>query len=108
MKRQKTRVTANQFDQALVEQIEHARGMNIPINAVMSAAAFTELAGKRLFGERDQAKRSVAVRTALSKLMEDARVERAQWQMEQDRLRKQQESRIILPNRPAPPGAQRN
>ena len=48
---QKLRVTANQFDQALTEEITHARGMNIPTNMVSNAVMFSLMLRKRLYGD---------------------------------------------------------
>ena len=104
--KQKVRITANQFDQALLEQIEHARNLNIPANAISSAACFCDLVAKRLFGLREPSKRSEALIKAFQKVLEDARVERAEYETKmREQLRRKQEtkrasqSRIIVPGR---------
>lgn len=83
--KQKERITANQFDQVLLEQIN--------------------LLTKKLFGGRDSSKHSLEFVEALHRLIEDARVERAEYEMKEREARRKQEAdkpRIILP------GQQRN
>lgn len=94
MKRQKDRITHNQFCQALLEQINHARSMTVPLQAVSSAAMFTCLVGSRLFGK--DVKMPADLHTVFQRLMEDAKEERARIMAEQ----KRQESKIIMPGQP--------
>lgn len=102
MKKQKDRCTVAQFDQALTEQIEHARGMNVPINAISSAASFTLLVLARLFG--DNRKMSPALTEVFTKLRADAASERIAQQQEQRRLEKEAKERertqVIMPGTP--------
>ena len=76
MKGQKQRFTQAQFDQALIDQIERARNLNLPVNALSSAATFTVLVGLRLFGK--DCKRSAALTETLGDLIKEAKAERAQ------------------------------
>jgi hypothetical protein len=86
-------ITGSQFDRALLEQIQHARGMNVPINAVSSAAMFTMLVGNRLFGERPQEAHSPEFQRAFKNLVQDAIDERARIKAEEmrDQQRQQQQ-----------------
>jgi hypothetical protein len=98
-KRQKDRVTANQFDQALLEEIQQKRGMNIPVNALSSAVTFAIMIHNRLFGVRTAAQRSGPFNEAFERLMTDAKAERAAYaiQQEQEQKKLADQSRIVLP-----------
>jgi hypothetical protein len=102
MKRQKTRATAAQFDQALLEQTKHVQGLNIPRNMISSAVMFAELVGRRLFGERLPKDRSPEFMKKIVEVMDDAKTEREQ---EAARAREQMKKvadvqpRIIIPGR---------
>ena len=100
--KQKQRFTQAQFDQALIDQIEHARNINLPVNALSSAATFTALVGLRLFGK--DCKRSVALTKTLGDLIAEAKAERAQ-----EEIARESTSSLALPrNRIVVPGDPRN
>lgn len=101
MKKERARATALQFEQALLEQINHARSMNVPVNAVSSAAMFTLLVGDRLYGSRQANQRTTEFNDTLAKLVSDARDERARERAEAQRAQAQQtlnKPRVILPD----------
>jgi len=91
------RVTANQFDTALLEQIAHAKGMNVSPNVISHAVTFCVLVGNRLYGERRQDARSEAFKTAFQQVFEDARVERAEYAMKERQQKIDSERRIVVP-----------
>ena len=98
MKGQKQRFTQAQFDQALIDQIEHARNINLPVNALSSAATFTALVGLRLFGK--DCKRSAALTKTLGDLIAEAKAERAA-----EEIARESTSSLALPrNRIVVPG----
>jgi hypothetical protein len=101
MKGQKTRFTQAQFDQALVDQIEHARNINLPVNALSSAATFAALVGLRLFGK--EYKQSAALTQTLGDLIAEAKAERAQ-----EELSREATSLALPRNRIIVPGDPRN
>lgn len=99
--KQKDRITANQFDQALMEQISHVRSMNINVIELSSATMYTLMVRKRLYGD---AKMSAGPSQAISRVVEDAKVARATFEMQQKQQQeaaqqdeRQPERRIILP-----------
>ena len=94
---QKLRVTTNQFDQALIEEITHARGMNNPTNLVSNAVMFSLMLRKRLYGD---VKMTDAAATSVSRLMNDAKAERAEYEIRQKEAARQQEQRVIIPGDP--------
>jgi hypothetical protein len=98
MKITKTRLTANQFDRSLAEEIHHARMMNIPVNAISSAVMFTLMVRKRLYGT--DAKLSGELNTVVGQLMKDAKEARAIEELNQQAQQKQQEARLIVPGDP--------
>ena len=96
MKHRQTRISRSALDQATIEQIQHARGMNVPVNGIVSAALFTEKINRSLFGERKPGSELNAV---LQDLIAKAREERALEDMrERERVRSEKESqqRVIL------------
>ena len=100
--KQKQRFTQAQFDQALIDQIEHARNINLPVNALSSAATFTALVGLRLLGK--EYKRSAALTRTLGDLIAEAKAERAQ-----EEIARESTSSLALPrNRIVVPGDPRN
>ena len=100
--KQKQRFTQAQFDQALIDQIEHARNINLPVNALSSAATFTALVGLRLFGK--DCKRSAGLTKTLGDLITEAKAERAQ-----EEIARESTSSLALPrNRIVVPGDPRN
>src|SRR5580698_251780 len=94
---QKSRVTANQFDQALVEEIAYARGMNVQANMVSNAVMFTLMLRKRLFGD---VKMTDSASTVVARLMNDVRAERAEYEIRQKEAARRQEQRVIIPGDP--------
>lgn len=106
--KQKERITANQFDQALLEQINHYRGMNVHKNSLAASVCFADLLAKKIFGFRAPATRSPEFIKALNQLVEDARVERAEYEMKereaQAEEKRRQQSRIIMPGQPGSRG----
>lgn len=94
---QKSRVTANQFDQALIEEIAHARGMNVQANMVSNAVMFTLMLRKRVYGD---VKMTDGASTVVSRLMNDAKAERAEYEIRQKEAVRQQEQRVIVPGDP--------
>lgn len=96
-KRQKDRVTAAQFDQALLEEIQQKRGLNIPVNALSSAVTFCVMVQNRLFGVRLADKRTATFNEAFKQLMEDAQVERAQHKLQQEEAARQADNKIVMP-----------
>ena len=111
MKRQKDRITACQFDQALIEKIRNIQSLNIPRNAVASAMTFTESVGIALFGVREPSKRSPGYVDLLKKVIEDARCERATYDLEQRELAEAERRRIVMPGQPEfnkPPSSRNN
>ena len=94
---QKLRITTNQFDQALTEEITHARGMNIPTNMVSNAVMFSLMLRKRLYGD---VKMTDGAATVVSRLMNDAKAERAEYDIRQKEAQRQQEQRVIVPGDP--------
>jgi hypothetical protein len=97
MKRQKSRVTANQIDQALYEQIRHAQGMNIPSNAVSSAATFCCLVIKRLFEDH---KLSEPLNSTMIEVIRKAKEERALAEIAAQQESRAKEHGLILPGQP--------
>ncbi len=93
-KRQKSRVTLAQFDQALIEEIAHTCLMNVPLNAVVSAALFTVMVSHRLFGK--DRKHSDEYERALQDLIEDTRRVRAEAAAQEVAER---QNRVIIPGR---------
>jgi hypothetical protein len=98
MKKPKPHTTAQQFEDALLEQIKHARGQNVPINAISSAASFSILVLTRLFPGKtagDALKAEfVQLRTdAIEERLEAQRQERKQEQ----EAKEAQARRIIIP-----------
>ena len=93
--KRRSHATALQMEQAILEQMKHARGMNVPINSILnsilSAVSFSILVHNRLFGERDL---SSDFRDAYLDLTAAARAEREQWRKTQE----QTQSKIILPS----------
>ena len=75
MKLIKTRVTRAQMDAAVIEQIAHARSLNVDINSVCMCALFVEATNRRLYGER---KPGSALNEVIQQLIRDARVARAE------------------------------
>jgi hypothetical protein len=98
MKGQKQRFTQAQFDQALIDQIEHARNINLPVNALSSAATFTALVGLRLFGK--DCKRSAALTQTLGDLIAEAKAERAQEEIARESTLALPRNRIVVPGDP--------
>jgi hypothetical protein len=94
---QKSRVTANQFDQGLVEEITHARGINVTTNMVSNAVMFSLMVRKRLYGD---VKMTDSASTVVSRLMQDAKAERAEYEIRQKEAARQQEQRVIIPGDP--------
>ena len=94
---QKLRITKNQFDQAIAEEITHARGMNIPTNMVSNAVMFSLMLRKRLYGD---VKMIDSTATVVSRLMNDAKAERAEYDIRQKEAARQQEQRVIVPGDP--------
>src|ERR1017187_100041 len=97
MKRQKDRITACQLDQAIIEKIHHIQSLNIPRNAVASSMTFAESIAITLFGVREPSKRSPGYVDLLKKVIEDARVERATYDLEQRELAEAERRRIVVP-----------
>jgi hypothetical protein len=93
----KSRITANQFDQALMEEIAHARNMNVQTNMVSNACMFALMLRKRLYGE---VKPVAAVSEAVTRLMQDAKAERAKYELRQQEAARQAEQRVIVPGDP--------
>lgn len=89
------RITSTQFDTALLEEITHCRTLNVPTNSVSSAASFTLMVRKRLYGA--DCKLTEATNAALSRLIADAKAERAQHEIEERERQKQAQRRVILP-----------
>jgi tRNA(Glu) U13 pseudouridine synthase TruD len=104
MKKQKDRVTANQLEQALLEQVEYVSHMNVSRNVISNNVTFCEMLVGRLFGPRDPGKRTEAYKRMVQKVMEDARVERAEFEMRMKEQRAAQERKIVLPGQPGPRG----
>ena len=96
-KGQKDRVTVNQFDIALTEEIQHARGMHVQTNMVSNAAMFALMLRKRLYGE---VKMVAAASAVVTRLMEDAKVERAEYELQQREAARRAERKIVLPGEP--------
>ena len=94
---QKLRVTTNQFDQALTEEIAHARGMNVQTNMVSNAVMFSLMLRKRLYGD---VKMLDSASTIVARLMNDAKAERAEYEIRQKEAARQQEQRVIVPGDP--------
>ena len=94
MKKPKDRITAAQFDQALMEQISHVRSMNVNVIELCSCTMYTLMVRKRLFGELNLAR---VPSETIGRLMEDAKVARAQYEMQAQDAAKRQERRIIVP-----------
>jgi adenosyl cobinamide kinase/adenosyl cobinamide phosphate guanylyltransferase len=97
---QKSRITANQFDQALIEEITHARAMNVQTNMVSNAVMFSLMLRKRLYGD---VKMIDGVSTVVARLMNDAKAERAEYEIRQKEAARQQEqqrNRVIIPGDP--------
>jgi|HubBroStandDraft_5_1064220.scaffolds.fasta_scaffold949313_2 hypothetical protein len=94
---QKSRVTANQFDQALIEEIAHARGMNVQTNMVSNAVMFTLMLRKRVYGD---VKMTDSASTVVARLMNDVRAERAEYEIRQKEAARRQEQRVIIPGDP--------
>jgi hypothetical protein len=95
--KQKDRVTVAQFDQALMEQISHVRSMNVNVIELASCTMYTLMVRKRLFGELKLAR---GPSEAIGRLMEDAKIARAQYEMQAQETAKRQERqerRIIVP-----------
>jgi hypothetical protein len=97
MKRQKDRITAVQFDQALLEQIEHYRDTNVSKNQLASVATFAELLGRKLFGQRETDKRAPGFREVFNRLIDDAKVERYEAQEQQRREEEAAKRKLVLP-----------
>ena len=93
----RNRVTASQFEDALLMEVTHAQGMNIPRNVISNCVSFCVLFEAKLFGRRDPAKRSASFNTMLQRVVEDARVERAEQETKWREQRKAEESRIVRP-----------
>jgi hypothetical protein len=107
MKRQKDRVTAAQFDQALLEQIEHYRNTNVSANQLASVATFAELLGRRLFGTRGPAKRTAGFTECFNKLIGDAKVERYEARERERAATEAAKRSVLMPGDPGfggPPG----
>jgi hypothetical protein len=102
MKKQKDRVTANQLEQALLEQVEYVSHMNVSRNVISNNVTFCELLIGRLFGPREPSKRTEACKQMVQKVMEDARVERAEFEMKMKEQRAAQERKIIVPGQAGP------
>lgn len=89
------RITATQFDTALTEQINYARSMNIRVNEVSVGTMFAMMLRKRLYGGDN--KLSQTANEVVSRLMQDAKAERAQYELEEKERQRQSESHIITP-----------
>lgn len=94
---QKSRVTTNQFDTALMEEIAHARNMNVQTNMVSNACMFALMLRKRLYGD---VKAQPGALETISRLMEDAKAARAEHEIRQREAARQSEQRIIAPGDP--------
>jgi hypothetical protein len=94
--RTRNRVTAAQFEDALLEEVTHAQGMNIPRNVISNCTSFCVLLEAKLFGKRDPV-RSASFNAMLQHVVEDARVERAEQETKWREQRKAEESRIVRP-----------
>lgn len=94
--KQKERVTLNQFDTALMEQIGHVRSMNVNVIELSMSVMFSLMLRKRIFGDVKPAPTQAA---AITRVMEDAKVARATFEMQQQQqdAAKKQERRIIVP-----------
>ena len=97
-KARKERFTANQFDIAMMEEITHARGMNVSVNMVSNAAMFAMMIRKRLFGK--EAKMSATVSAVVTRLMEDAKAERAEYELRRQEEAKRAERQVLMPGDP--------
>lgn len=108
MKIQKTRATATQFETALVEELKHARGQNIPANALSSVTSFALLVAARLYGRERKLGaelqglydeiRYLAVEERKEADREDRRREtEAREEAESRKKRRESDQRIILP-----------
>lgn len=102
MKHPKSKFTANQLDQALVEEIELKRKMRFPVNAISSAAMFCDMVIQRLCGPREMSKRSAVFQETFTRLIEDAKVERAEYTMKERQQRVDNQRRIIVPGQSNP------
>jgi len=94
MKARKKVITSFQFDQALREEIARARGKNVSVNTICSAAMFAALLGRRLFG--DHRRQSDDYLADVRLLIADAQAERMECARAQQE-EKRQSSRIIIP-----------
>jgi len=92
----KLKITPEQFDRALLDQIEYSRNMNIPKNALSSCAMFGELVGKKLFGSRAPESRSAEFRESFNRVMREAKEERALEHTKEIEEARTEKSRIVL------------
>lgn len=104
MKKQKDRVTANQLEQALLEQVEYVSHMNVSRNLISNNVTFCEMLVTRLFGQRDPGKRTDAYKEMVRKTIEDAQVERAEFELKMKEQRAAQERKIVVPGQSGPRG----
>lgn len=96
-KSEKSRITANQFDTALAEEIAHARGMNVQANMVSNTAMFALMLRKRMFGD---VKILSSASVVVNRLMEDAKIERAQYELQRKEAERRDDNRVLLPGDP--------
>lgn len=103
MKKPKPHATAQQYEDALLAQIAHARGQNVPINAISSAVSFSILVLTRLFPGRAGCE---ALKQEFNVLRAEAVEERAQ--AERDERKRVQDAKEALSRRIIIPGQGRN
>lgn len=107
MKRSKTRATATQFETALIEELKHAQGQNIPANALSSVTSFTLLIARRLYGDRAMGAELSALYNeirfnAVEERKEADRQERRAVEQQkeiEDKKKRASASRLIIPGR---------
>ena len=97
---QKDGFTATQFDQALQDQITHAKGMNVPANILNGAVAFTILVSHRLLGKDRKLLPSLA--QLVLDVQAEAKEERVRFAAQQAEAATREESRIVVPGQMTP------
>ena len=101
MKPPKTRCTAAQLDQAIVEEVEYLATQIVSKNLLSSVMMFAVLVSNRLFGERKPDVRSQAFRDCLQRVMLDAKAERAEAEIMERKRQLASENRIVVPGGPS-------
>jgi hypothetical protein len=101
MKRQKTRCTAQQLDQAILAQIDYAKQRNINKNALSNALSFCEMVASRLFGAgRPSKERSPGYLEAVKEAFQAAAAERAEYAIRQKNQIEEEKRKIVVPGDP--------